>query len=60
MSQKFPLAKKNFEYLDIPNLLINVWEYNDKSHLGRPICSQYKGWCIEILEFNPELCYFAN
>ena len=23
------LSKENFEHLDLPNLLINVWEFND-------------------------------
>ena len=42
--------KKKFEWLDKPNLLINIWSYNDPSHYGNhcSICKQYENWCIEI------------
>ena len=46
----FPLSKNIFEYLDIPNLLINVREYNDISHPNSEICQQYEKWCIEVLQ----------
>ena len=29
---KLPLSKQIVEHLDIPNLPINIWSYNDESH----------------------------
>ena len=31
-----------FANLDIPNLLINIWEYNDDDHKNCAICDQIK------------------
>ena len=45
---KLPLSKQNFEYLDIPNLLINIWSYNDEFHQNCSVCKQYERWCIEV------------
>ena len=42
------LSQKNFEHLDIPNLLINIWSYNDESHRNCSVCKQYERWCIEV------------
>ena len=36
--------------LDISNLLINVWEYNDPENKNCQICIQYEKWCIEALQ----------
>ena len=36
--------------LDIPDLLINVWEYNDLEYKNCEICIQYEKWCIEALQ----------
>ena len=41
-----PLEKKIFLHLDLPNLLINIWEYTDKTN--DPILIQYEKWCIEV------------
>ena len=46
--RKLPLSKQNFEHLDIPNLLINIWSYNDKSHRNCSVCKQCEPWCIEV------------
>ena len=46
--KQFPLSKRNFEWLDILNLLISIWGYNDESHNICTICQQYEQWCIEI------------
>ena len=45
--------------LDIPDLLINVWEYNDLEYKNCEICIQYEKWCIEALQsmWQPEFCY---
>ena len=45
---KLPLSKQNFEHLHIPNLLINIWSYNDESHRTRSVSKQYKRWCIVV------------
>ena len=45
---KLPLSKQNFEHLDIPNLLINIWSYNDDSHRNCSVCKQHGRWCIEV------------
>ena len=42
--KQFHLSKRNFEWLDIPNLLISIWGYNNKSHNAYTICQQYKQW----------------
>ena len=45
---KLPLSKQNFEHLDIPNLLINIWSYNDEFHQTCSVSKQYKRWCIVV------------
>ena len=45
---KLPLSKQNSERLDIPNLLINIWSYNDEFHRNCLVCKQYERWCIEV------------
>ena len=39
---KFSL--NSFRQLDLPNLLINIWDYANKPDC--PICKQYLKWCI--------------
>ena len=34
----------SFRQLDLPNLLINIWDYADRP--DDPICKQYQKWCI--------------
>ena len=41
-----PLEEIFFLHLDLPELLINIWEYADKPN--DPILIQYKKWCIEV------------
>ena len=49
MSQpQMKLSLTNFEFLDLPNLLINIWEYNNETHKNCPVCKQYKEWCIKV------------
>ena len=45
---KLPLSQQNFEHLDIPNLLINIWSYNDESHRNCSVCKQHERWRIEV------------
>ena len=49
MSQpQMKLSLANFEFLDLPNVLINIWEYHDLTHKNCPVCKQYKEWCIKV------------
>ena len=49
MSQpQMKLSLANFEFLDLPNLLINIWEYNDETHKNCPVCKQYEEWSIKV------------
>ena len=48
MAEQSPLQKKEFEHLDIPDLLRNIWEYSDDYYKNCVICDQYKKWCVEI------------
>ena len=42
MSQpQMKLSLANFEFQDLPNLLINIWEYNDETHKNCSVCKQY-------------------
>ena len=36
----------SFRQLDLPNLLINIWDYADKRHDDCPICKQYSKCCV--------------
>ena len=38
------VSLNSFRQLDLPNLLINVWDYADKPNC--PVCKQYQKWCI--------------
>ena len=38
------LSSNSFRQLDLPNLLINIWDYAYKPNC--PICKQYRKWCI--------------
>ena len=63
MAKRFPLSKENFMQLYLPNLLINIWEYNDKDHnfSNCEICRQYEEWRIEAAksQWKPEFKSFA-
>ena len=63
MAKRFALSKDNFMQLYLPNLLINIWEYNDEDHnfSNCEICRQYEEWCIEAAksQWKPEFKSFA-
>ena len=61
MAQQFPLSKENFMWLDLPNLLIDIWEYNDEEHNNCRICKKYKEWCIKAArsQWKPKFKSFA-
>ena len=49
MASKYPLSKKDFAELEIPDLVINICEYKD--NCKNDLCLlQYLLWCIECLE----------
>ena len=51
MSQpQIKLSLANFEFLDLPNLLINIWEYNDETHKNCLVCKRYEAWCIQLVK----------
>ena len=50
MSSNLKFSSVTFSRLDLPNLLINIWEYNDERHKNCPICKQYKEWCIQVVK----------
>ena len=37
-----------FRQIDLPNLLINIWDYADKKHSDCSVCKQYSEWCVMI------------
>ena len=43
------LTKENFEHLEILDLLINIWIYNDLNHskINCFIAKKYEQFCIE-------------
>ena len=61
MAKQFPLLRENFEHLDIPDLLISIWEYNDEKRVNCDIYRQYEKWCIEVArsKWQPEFKSFA-
>ena len=51
MSQpQMKLSLANLEFLDLPNLLINIWEYNDETYKNCLVCKQYEAWCIQLVK----------
>ena len=44
------LSLANFEFLDLPNLVINIWEYNDETHKNCLVFKQYEAWCIQLVK----------
>ena len=42
-----PLSKERFFLLEIPDLILNIWDYKHK--LNDPIINTYCCWCVEAL-----------
>ena len=42
------LSFGDFKFLDLPELLINIWSYNDEGHKNCSFCKEYEKWCIII------------
>ena len=51
------LTKENFQYLDLPDLLLNIWDYGDASPENE-IIKKYLQWCIDFAEKKMEKEYF--
>ena len=48
---KIKFSKRDFQLLDLPNLLINIWEYNEPGCKNQcPVCIRYEKWCIEAVQ----------
>ena len=39
-------SKNDFENLDLPDLLITIWDYSEC--LTDPVLNQYCQWCVEV------------
>ena len=51
MSSKLKFSKRDFQLLDVSNLLINIWEYNERGRKNQClVCIQYEKWCIEVAQ----------
>ena len=49
-SKQSKFSLNSFRRLDLPNLLLNIWDYSDFEHLNCGICKQCKNWCILAAE----------
>ena len=45
-SKQLKFSLNSFRRLDLPNLLLNIWDYSDFEHRNCSICKQYKNWGI--------------
>ena len=50
MSPKLNFSKRDFQELDLPNLLLNIWRYADAGVKKCNICKQYEVWCVEATQ----------
>ena len=51
MSSKLKFWKREVQLLDLPNLLINIWEYNEPGCKNQcPVCIPFEKWCIEVVQ----------
>ena len=49
---KLKFQYQDFEIMNIPNLMINIWSYSDDHGRYCNICRTYKNWCIKVLKKN--------
>ena len=47
---KLKFQYQNFEIMDIPGLIINIWSYSHDHGQYCNICCTYKNWCIKALK----------
>ena len=47
---KLKFQYQNFEIMDIPGLIINIWSYSHDHGQYYNICCTYKNWCIKALK----------
>ena len=55
------IIKQDFEHLDLPQLLLNIWHYRQASCKSN-ITQKYLFWCTEIArtKWKPEYCDFED
>ena len=42
----------SFRQIDLPNFLINIWDYADKKHSDCSVCKQYSEWFVMVAKKN--------
>ena len=52
------LSKVNFDFLDLPNLLIDIWDYNDQKHTNCPICNSTRSGVLKLQKSIGNLSFF--
>ena len=53
-----PLSKENLFLLEIPDLILNIWDYKDK--LNNSIINTSCCWCVEALGTKWDVNRFKN
>ena len=56
---KLKFQYQNFEIMDIPGLIINIWSYSHDHGQYCNICCTYKNWCIKALKKMVKTIYFV-
>ena len=49
MAVELKFSKASFAHLDLPDLLLNIFDYSHSSCVDCPKCIQYAKWCIELV-----------
>ena len=52
MSPKLKFSKRDFQELDLPNLLLNIWGYADARAKKCNVCKQYEIRCVDAAQEN--------
>ena len=50
MSPKLKFSERDFQELDLPNLLLNIWGYADARAKKCNVCKQYEIRCVEAAQ----------
>ena len=50
MSPKLKFSKRDFQELDLPNLLLNIWGYADARAKKCNVCKQYEIRYVEAAQ----------
>ena len=49
MVVELKFSKESFACLDLPDLLLNIFDYSHSSCIDCTKCTQYAKWCIELV-----------